>query len=482
MILADYIAISPLIILALAPVVVMLSIAVVRNHFVCQTLSIGFLIAALAAIWNEANIAPRIVTPLLIIDRYGLFYMAIILLSGLAILTLGRAYLSAKDAQPEEFYVLFLTAIAGACVMTVSMHFMSFYLGLEIMSVSQYGLIAYSRRDRRGTEAGVKYLILAAATAAFMLFGMALVYAELGTMRFSDLAAANTDLLQNKIVLLGAVMILASVAFKLSVVPFHLWTPDVYEGAPAPVTAMTASISKIAVLAFLIRFFAVQGAPISESMQPFIAFGAATSMLLGNVMALIQTNIKRLLAYSSIAHMGYLSIAVLIGGSVASDTTAFYLAAYAASTVGAFGVITILSAHTGPGRDIERIEDYRGLFSSQPVLAVALAVSVLSMAGIPFTAGFVGKFMVVASGAEAGRGLLLVLLALSSVIGVYYYLRIAVLVFSKPFEDGAGHGHKVSTLTAPRKLVLAGLATVTLVLGVFPAPLLKLIHGFGFGG
>jgi len=275
-------------------------------------------------------------------------------------------------------------------------------------------------------------------------------------------------------------MIFVSVGFKLSIAPFHLWTPDVYEGSPAPVTAFISTVSKLGMLAVLVRYFAVDSAPVSQAMTGFVVVTAAASMIVGNVLALIQYNIKRLLAYSSIAHMGYLSAAFLAGGTLTSDTVAFYMLSYSAAILGIFGVIMSLSVHTHQAHDVERLDDYRGLYWTHPVYAVVLAVSFLSLAGIPLTAGFLGKLYVVVAGAQTSHWWLLALLAVTSTIGAYYYLRFVVLLFARPEPGSAKLPPSVSSYT--RQTVLAGLAALSVLLGIYPAPVLAIIHAFSLAG
>lgn len=471
---AQYFALAPFAVLVIAPVIVMLAIAVRRRHSACLWITVAMLMLTLVLLWPAAAGAPVQVTPLLVVDRFALFYIALTVLITAVITVLGVSCLAREESQPEEYYVLLLLAAAGASVMAASTHFASFYLGLEVLSVSQYGLVAYFRRDRRGTEAGLKYLILAAASAAFLLFGMALVYTELGTMQFDALAHATPAQTSNKVVLLGEAMMLVGIGFKLSIVPFHLWTPDVYEGAPTPVTAFIATASKTGVLAVLVRYFALEAAPVSQSIYLFVAITAAASMIAGNALALIQDNIKRLLAYSSIAHMGYLSVAFLAGGALTNDAVAFYAIAYSAATLGAFGVVMMVTPHGHGGHGMERIDDYRGLFWSQPYLGLVLVISLLSLMGIPLTAGFLGKLYVVLAGAQTAHWLLLVILALSSVLGVYYYLRIVVFIFSKPDASVIKLPHSRMTPVAKGVLLVPTLSS--LVLGIYPAPLLAVVH------
>jgi NADH-quinone oxidoreductase subunit N len=473
---ADFLALSPLLVLSAAPVVVLLAIAWRRDHKVVRVLAMGSLVLALITCWFAAGQAPRQITALVLVDHFGLLYIVMTLLTTFVLFSMSKTYFSLRESQPEEYYVLLLLATAGGSVMAVSTHFASFYLGLELLSVSLYGLIAYVRSDIRGTEASIKYLILAAASAAFLLFGMALVYAELGTMNMTALAHATMDQTQNRVVLLGVAMMFVSIGFKLSIVPFHLWTADVYEGSPAPVTAFAATVSKISILAVLVRYFSVDSAPVTESLVSFIALTAAASMIAGNVLALVQSNLKRMLAFSSIAHMGYLSIAFISGGAATHETVALYLLAYTTATLGAFGVIMCLTSHSATGKEVERIGDFRGLFWSDPLAASVLAVSLLSLAGIPLTAGFLGKFYLLAAGASTNFWWLLVVLALSSTVGAYYYLRVIVLMASREDSGEAVCVKRRLPVSAPRDVVLIGLTLATLLVGMYPAPIIHFIQ------
>jgi NADH-quinone oxidoreductase subunit N len=443
---------------------------------VVRVLAMGSLVLALITCWFAAGQAPRQITALVLVDYFGLLYIVMTLLTTFVLFSMSKTYFSLRESQPEEYYVLLLLATAGGSVMAVSTHFASFYLGLELLSVSLYGLIAYVRSDIRGTEASIKYLILAAASAAFLLFGMALVYAELGTMNMTALAHATMDQTQNRVVLLGVAMMFVSIGFKLSIVPFHLWTADVYEGSPAPVTAFAATVSKISILAVLVRYFSVDSAPVTESLVSFIALTAAASMIAGNVLALVQSNLKRMLAFSSIAHMGYLSIAFISGGAATHETVALYLLAYTTATLGAFGVIMCLTSHSATGKEVERIGDFRGLFWSDPLAASVLAVSLLSLAGIPLTAGFLGKFYLLAAGASTNFWWLLVVLALSSTVGAYYYLRVIVLMASREDSGEAVCVKRRLPVSAPRDVVLIGLTLATLLVGMYPAPIIHFIQ------
>jgi NADH-quinone oxidoreductase subunit N len=353
-------------------------------------------------------------------------------------------------------------------VLVASSHFVSFFLGLEILSVALYSLSAYLHTRRRPLEAGIKYLILAGSSSAFLLFGMALIYAQLGTMELFRVAAL-ADAQNSPLVLAGLTFIVTGIGFKLGVVPFHLWAPDVYEGAPAPVAAFIATVSKGAIFALLLRYFYTIGAQRFRPVFVLFAIIAIASMLIGNLLALMQNNIKRILAYSSIAHMGYLLVAFESSGSTASEAAAFYLVAYFITTVGAFGVVTVLSDEE---RDADTLEDYTGLFWRRPVLASIFTLTLLSLAGIPVTAGFLAKFYVVTAGASAGIWALILILVITSVIGLFYYLRVVVTMYARAREE-APHAE-------PRTIggiyVLVALTTLLVWVGVYPVPLLNVIR------
>jgi len=468
----DLVLLSPLLILSGTAVVVMLVAAFWRSHGLAAALTFAGLATALvstALVWPDA---PRPIAPLLVVDRYALFYTGLILAAALAVVPLSHSYLADREnTRREEYYLLLLLATAGAVVLASSVHFASFFLGLELLSVSLYALIAYSRASPAGIEAGVKYLILAGASSAFLLFGMALVYAETGALAFSRLAEASAGGQAFGIgALAGVCLIVVGIGFKLSLVPFHGWAPDVYQGAPAPVTAFVATVSKGAVFAVLLRFFTAMDVHKHEALVAVFATIAVVSMFAGNWLALRQDNVKRLLAYSSIAHMGYLLVAFLASGPWAARAVAFYLTAYFVTTLGAFGVVSILSSRS---REAESIKDYRGLAWRRPWEAGVFALMLLSLAGIPLTAGFVGKFFVLAAGVKSSLWALVAILVVNSVIGLFYYLRLMTAMFR------AADGVPVAE-TVPRPVVasvaLAVLAAALLCLGLYPAPALRLIQ------
>ena len=467
----DFVALLPLLILAATPVVIMLMIAVRRHHALAVWTSVVGLAAAFVSLWPAAAVTPRQVTPLLIIDRFGLFFIGLMALATIAVVVLAYGYFKKQEINREELYILLLTALLGSAVLVTSNHFVSFLLGLEILSVSLYALASYTRTRNISLEAGLKYLILAAASAAFLLFGMALIYAELGTMEFSQIAVMQRSGLHfnGPLVVVGLTLMVTGIGFKLALVPFHMWTADVYEGAPAPVTAFIATVSKGAMFALLLRYFYETGYQSFASVFLVLGIIAIASMFVGNLLALLQNNVKRILAYSSIAHLGYLMVAFLAGGSRAAVAVSFYLVAYFVTTLGAFGVLTVLSEGH---RDADSLEDYRGLFWRRPFLAGIFTLMLLSLAGIPLTAGFVGKFFIVAAGASASVWGLVFTLIITSVIGLYYYLRVVVALYSPASSEPA----PLVRIAASGSYVLVALTVLLIWLGTFPSFVLNIIR------
>jgi NADH-quinone oxidoreductase subunit N len=308
--------------------------------------------------------------------------MGLIIASAAAVAVLSYQYFENHDGHREELYLLLLLATLGCAVLVASIHFVSFLLGLEILSVSLYAMIAYFKDREQALEAGIKYLILASASAAFLLFGMALIYADVGAMEFSSIRELSLSGSGLALLLPGIVLTVTGIGFKLGVAPFHLWTPDVYQGAPAPVAAFVATTSKSAMVALLLRYFYLSGA--LQYRPVFLVFSiiAIASMFAGHLLAMQQRNVKRMLAYLSIAHFGYILVAFLAGGTLAIGAVSFYLVAYTVTILVAFGIVTVLS---GSGRDADDLEDYRGLFWRRPVIASAFTAALLSLAGIPAT-------------------------------------------------------------------------------------------------
>lgn len=466
------IALMPIILMAATVVVVMLTIAWRRNHRLTAILSAAGQLMALLSLAPVLNVMPQPVTALLIMDSYAVFYMGLMLVSGLAGTFLFYGYIDRFQGNREELYLLLLMATLGAMVLVASNDFVSLFLGLELMTLSLFGMVAYPVRQRRALEAAIKYLILSAVASAVMLFGIALLYAELGTMELPKISGLlpDPDGPRNLMLLAGGAMIMVGFGFKLSLVPFHAWTPDVYEGAPAPVTGFLATVSKGAVLALALRYFISSGAYQYDSLVLGLSLAAVLSILVGNWLALMQQNVKRILAYSSIAHFGYVLVGMIAAGPLGIEATSIYIVTYFVTTLGAFGVVGLLSTPMGD-RDADQLWDYRGMFWRRPFLTGAFTVALLSLAGIPFTAGFIGKLYVVAAGVDQKLWVLLAAVVAGSAIGLFYYLRVMVTLY---LPSTTLRNARVA-LSWPQKIM--GLATVILTLvlvwmGTYPQPLI----------
>ncbi len=469
-------ALLPFIVLASAAVVVILLIAFRQSHTVIQVTGFLMMCTVVFAMWYVRDTLPRTIMPLFIVDGMGALFTGLIVLCVLVVGLFSFIYFEEREENPKEYYILIFLSTLGAATLTISQHFISFFIGLEILSVSLYALIAYLRNRNNAVEAGLKYLVLAALTSAFLVFGMALVYMDTGSMEFTTIAGRLSASDHSPILFFtGIGLMLVAIGFKLALVPFHLWAADVYQGAPAPVTSFIATVSKIGVFAVLVRF--AQAMHLQNYSFVVLIFSAIAiiSMIAGNILALQQQNIKRLLAYSSIAHFGYLLVAFLPGNDAGIEAGIFYLFVYSVTILAAFGIITLLSTRQ---KDAEQLDVYRGLFWRKPLLAAVFTLALLSLAGIPLTAGFIGKFYVLSSGVQQHLWFPVIVLALTSVIGLYYYLRI----ISTLFAESAVALPKEKTLHpffyATTYASLIALAFILVGVGIFPSVIIETIKQF----
>ena len=474
----DLLPLLPLLIVTATSVIAMLMIGIRRSYIATGSITITGLLAATLVAVSMMDWTNQQVTPLLIIDQYSLLFTVVVCASAMVLAVLSFSYFFELDDQREEYFLLLTVATIGAIVMVSSNHFVSTVLGLETLSMSLYGMIAYPLHSAKSAkfplEASVKYLVLSAAASGFILFGMALIYAQTGTLSFASVTELPAAGLGDGYTIVALLMVVSGMAFKLSLAPFHMWTPDVYEGAPLPATAYLATIGKAAMFVVLLRFIQISDALSFDSMVTVLALIAAASMLAGNLLALLQDNLKRILAYSSIAHMGYLMLALIAGhyvtGTIAVEAITFYLIAYVIMSLGAFGVASVISSSE---KEFDSIKEYRGLFWRKPLLAATFIAMLLSLAGIPLTVGFIGKFYIFLSGVESGLWVLLGVLVLGSGIGLYYYLRIIYRMFMPekhllPYRVGGVES--VSSYA-----VLAILLFLLLLFGVYPAPIMSIV-------
>lgn len=376
-------------------------------------------------------------------DAFAVFTKVLVYLgSGVAILIAGK-FLSEHKIAKFEYPILILFATLGMLLMISANNLMSLYVGLELQSLSLYVLAAMNRDRLRSTEAGLKYFVLGALSSGMLLYGISLIYGFSGTTEFDVLATSLHGETPAIGIVVGLVFLLSGLAFKISAVPFHMWTPDVYEGSPTPVTAFFAAAPKVAAFALLIRVL-INGFPgLVHEWQQIVIFISIASMLVGAFVALVQTNIKRLMAYSSIGHIGYALVGLAAGTQAGVEALLIYIAIYLTMTLGAFAAI--LSMRRGEGM-VEEISDLAGLSQTNLPMAVAIAIFMFSLAGIPMLAGFFGKWFVFSAAVEAGLIPLAVIGFLASVVACYYYLRIIkIMFFDESLEAFDGHhGQSVS--------------------------------------
>lgn len=471
---SELLPLAPVMIVALTAIIVMLLVALKRNHTLVATVSvIGLNLAALYILRDLwLGVPPTNVMGLFIVDPFALVYMLLILISALACCTLSHAYIDTYMDNKEELYILLLTSVTGAMLMVSSTHYASFFISLELMSIPIYGMLAYTYQRGKSLESGIKYLVLSATASALLLMGFAYVYAYTGTMLFTDSAIKIIEVLHEPLVVVGLALVVFASAFKLSLAPFHKWTADVYQGAPTPMVTFLATAAKVAMLGLFLRYVLTSGSLVLNGMMTVLTVIAVLSIVAGNLLAVTQVNIKRILAYSSISHFGYLLIALISTDISSVSTITVYITVYVLTTIGAFGAVSLMSSPYNNLDEAESLADYRGLFWRRPVLTATLTVMMLSLAGIPLTAGFIAKFVVVLSAVAGTHWFLAAMIILGSGIGLYYYLRVMVVMYmtapEQPRVDAQGNWGK----TAGGVIVLAAAALV-LILGVYPEPLLK---------
>ena len=403
----------------------------------------------------------------LVLDGYALFFDILVLAVGMLVVLMSMSYVEETGIGAGEYYALVLFALAGMIVMASSMDLILIFLGLEVMSISVYVLAGAWRAQVRSNEAAMKYFLLGAFATGFLLYGIALIYGATGATRIDLIADKIAAAIDRRLLLAGVAMLLIAFGFKIAAVPFHMWTPDVYEGAPTSVTALMAVAVKTAGFAAFTRVFLRGFGGLHADWSMLLWVLAAATMTVGNVLALAQRNIKRMLAYSSIAHAGYILVALTAGGAAGGSAALFYLLAYAGMNLGAFGVVLALGRH---GEPHEQIDDYAGLGFRSPLLGAAMAVFMLSLTGIPPLAGFAGKVYVFTAAVREGYIALAVIGVLNSVVSAGYYIRILVLMFMTPGT--------VEVVRAGRRPYLytsiVFSAVVTILIGVFPSLWLEL--------
>ncbi len=429
----------------------------------------GLLITAILA-WPSLGTQSTAFGGMLVVDGFSTFVTLLLVISGLLTIAISSAYLKRMNLARPEYYILMLFSIGGMMLMASAADLIVIFLALELLSIPLYVLAAFAQPDPQSEEAGLKYFLLGAFASSFLLFGIALVYGATATTGLSAIFVAAQAGLQSPILLLiGAALILVGLAFKVAAVPFHMWTPDVYQGSPTTVTAFMAAGAKIGGFAALIRIFIVAFPSISEEIVPVLWALAAITLLAGNLIAIAQDNVKRMLAYSSISHAGFLIMAIVpyANDSARFDVVAsalFYLLAFIIASFGSWAVVISLEKKAGGGL---AFKDYAGLGEKKPLLAIAMLVFMLSFTGIPPTLGFAGKFFLFRTVLEGGYVGLAIIGVLASLISAYYYLRLIVVMF---MQKGSPKVQNDRALT----FTVVGSAIATVLLFVFSEPLFDL--------
>ncbi len=443
----------------------MIGVFVKKSFKLVYMLTIISLIFTIALILNQPNTIIKIFNDSYIIDNLSIFMKVITLLFCIFVLLLSKDYIKTNNIDKIEYPIIILSSILGMLLMISSYDLIIFYLGLELQSISLYILASFNRTNIKSTEAGLKYFVLSALASGLLLYGCSLIYGFTGSTNFETISANLKEI--NTGAVFGIVFILVGLAFKVSAVPFHMWTPDVYEGSPTSVTSFFALIPKIAALSVFIRFMFVPFINVMSQWQTIIIFLSIASMILGAVAAIGQNNIKRLMAYSSIGHMGYALAGLATGSNEGIQSAITYLIIYLVMNLGAFGCIFMMKRE---GTFYENINDLSGLSKNHPMLALSFLIMLFSLAGIPPLAGFFAKFYIFMSVIEVKMYALAIIGLLSTVISAFYYLRIIKIIYfdkpKKPFELSYDWGLKAS-------LVLSSILILTYF--IYPAKLTNLV-------
>jgi NADH-quinone oxidoreductase subunit N len=467
---SDYIRILPEIVLCAFGMVVMLLEPLLdeqKSQKLLGTIALLGSLAAIAATWFMAQSPGLAFWNMVQVDGFSVFFHVVVIAIAAAVILTSYEYMAVQRIRAGEYYALILFGVAGMALMSSAVELVLIFIALEISSISSYVLTGFRRHEASSAESSLKYFLLGSFATAFFLYGVALMFGATGS---TNIGQISNTLLAGSIPLLAFIavaFIFVGLGFKVAAAPFHVWTPDVYEGAPAPIVGFMSTAPKAAAFAVLLRVMFVINVP---GRLWLIWVSAALSMTLGNVSALVQNNVKRLLAYSSIAHAGYLLMAFAAAPAFGTSAAMFYTAAYAAMNVGAFAVV---SHFANAGERYVTLEDYEGLGRTSPLLAATLTIFLLSLIGIPMTGGFFAKFYVFSATIKANLIWLTIIGVINSGVGAYYYLRIIVMMYMREPRKQV----PVSPVPFAVRLALAVCIIATLYLGIFPSRVLQYAQG-----
>jgi NADH-quinone oxidoreductase subunit N len=465
----DLVSIAPVLILsAFSMTVIVLDLFGGKNKALLVFVSlVGLFLTGLSA-FAKSSLPVYSFNNSYVVDHLSVFFIIIFTVSSALAILLSVDYNRREGIKVGEYYSLILFCTVGMIVLASASDMIMIFLGIEIVSLPLYVLAGIRRGDMKSNEASLKYFLLGAFATGFLLYGMTMIYGGTGSTNLLEIAASikSSNGVTNPLMILGVVLLVIGFGFKIASVPFHMWAPDVYQGAPSPVTAFMAVGPKAAALAAFLRVFSEALPELSGSWDTLLIIIAVLTMFFGNLGAIVQTNIKRLLAYSSISHVGYLLIAVIVKGSMGGASLLFYMLTYTFMIFGVFGIIILVGKK---GNENLEIEDYSGLGFKHPILALSLTVLLLSLGGLPPFAGFIAKFYIFSAAINEGFVTLVIIAVLNSAISFYYYLKVIVFMYMKEPEQ------EFSISLAPMTLLVVTISVIaTIELGIFPDAILAL--------
>ncbi|HXG58626.1 MAG TPA: NADH-quinone oxidoreductase subunit N [Thermoanaerobaculia bacterium] len=455
-------------ILLLAPV----TVAGPASHSAAKRSMLALLAVTFASVLVCSHLVERIdQTPAFAatfaLDSFSVFFKLLFIAAVAMVVLLSDDFLREARYSPWEYHSLLAFALCGMMFMASGVHLISIYVGLELMSLSSYILAGYYKNEAKSTEAAMKYFVLGAVSSAILLYGISVIYGVCGSLNLADISTALSTVLTNDALVLGILLLAAGLCFKIAAVPFHVWTPDVYEGSPTPITAFLSTASKAAAFAIFARIFYTGLHHFHLDWSNVIAVVAALSMIVGNVAAVTQNNVKRMLAYSSIGHAGYGLLGIVAMSTTGIGAVLIYTLVYVFANLGIWATVLMLRRHEYAG---EQVDDFAGLHLRAPFWAFAMVIFLLSLGGIPPTAGFIGKYYLFAAAVQAGFGWLAVIAVLTSALSMFYYLRLVVAMYLREGKEAE------VAITPPLKLVGAVCLVATLLLGVLPTPLIHQVE------
>ena len=465
----DLISLAPVLVLSVFGMMVLITdLFIGKNKSILVFMSlIGLLMAAISSL-AKFNLPVHSFNGAYVVDHLSVFFTFIFCISSAMAILLSVDFNKREEIKVGEYYSLILFCTVGMIVLASSTDMIMIFLGIEIISISLYILAGVRRKDIKSNEAALKYFLLGAFATGFLLYGMALIYGSTGSTKLSIISKVVSEgqIISEPLMLMGVVLLIIGFSFKVAAVPFHMWAPDVYQGAPTPVTAFMAVGPKAASLAAFYRVMTEAMPELSYSWEILLCIVSVLSMFIGNLGAIMQTNIKRLIAFSSVSHVGYLLIAIIAKSSLSSSSLMFYMLTYAFMIFGVFGIVILLGRK---GEENLEIENYSGLAYKHPVIALTMTIFLLSLGGLPPLAGFVAKFYIFSAALKEGYLILVIIAVLNSAISLYYYLKVIVFMYMKepvkPFNI---------TLSPMTLLVIAISVFGTIQLGIYPDPIISL--------